>query len=54
MNEYLRRTLTLDAWVWFFAFFRIEFVLGFLVTSIPLLYYMVKHISETESDTDSP
>jgi len=54
MNEYLRTNLTLDAWVWFFAFFRIELILGFLVTSIPLIYYMVQHIPRTDGDSDSP
>jgi intracellular septation protein A len=54
INEYLRMNVALDTWVWFFAFFRIELILGFLVSSIPLLYYMVQHVWRTDDDSDSP
>jgi hypothetical protein len=54
MNEYLRGTLTLDAWVWFFAFFRIELVFGFLVASIPLICHMARHLRRSDGDTESP
>ena len=54
INEYLRANVTLDAWIWFFAFFRIELILGFLVSSIPFLYYMVRHIPRTDGDSESP
>lgn len=54
LNEYLRTNLPLDQWVWFFAFFRIELVLGVTVTSIPLLLYMIHQIPRTDGDTPSP
>jgi intracellular septation protein A len=54
LNEYLRTNITLDAWIWFFAFFRVELVLGFLTTSIPLIFYMVRRDLTTERDSESP
>ncbi len=53
INEYLRMNVTLDAWVWFFAFFRTELILGFLVSSIPFFYYMVQHVWRTDGYGES-
>ena len=51
-NEYLRSNLTLDDWMWFFAFFRIELIFGFLVTSVPLLFYTVQRSPRTDNDVE--
>ena len=53
MNEYLRATLTLDAWMWFFAFARIELILGFLASSIPFLVYQSKTAGEVDAEVDT-
>ena len=39
-NEYLRTHFTIDTWVWFFAYFRIELLVGLggSVVSASLLY----------------
>ncbi len=50
MNEYLRATLTLDAWMWFFAFARIELFLGFVTSAIPFLVYQTKTIGMDKDD----
>ncbi len=50
LNEYLRAALTLDAWMWFFAFARIELFLGFVASSIPLLVYKSKRIGKDVDD----
>ncbi len=56
MNECLRTSLTLDVWVWFFAFVRIELVFGILVSSMPLVFYtyIEQHDPAIDNDTDSP
>lgn len=54
MNEYLRAQITLDAWIWYFAFVRIELALGFMVTAIPFMIYSVrKEEAETDNDSES-
>ncbi len=41
VNEYLRAHISLDAWVWVFAFVRIELLLGFLLTSTPFMFHQI-------------
>ena len=53
-NEYLRTHVTLDAWMWFFAFGRIEFAFGLLFASIPYLYYSVRQQLRSDGDTEIP
>lgn len=36
VNEYLRANASLDYWVWYFAYFRLELLLGLVVTTLPI------------------
>lgn len=45
-NEYIRASLSLDIWVWFFAFLPIELAFAFLVTFIPLPLFMLDEIEK--------
>ena len=48
LNEYLRANVSLDAWVWYFAFFRIELVFGFLAALVPFFTYSVRRLMREE------
>jgi intracellular septation protein A len=48
VNEYLRASVSLTAWVWFFAFVRIELVFGFLTALIPFLSHQWRYLMKTE------
>ena len=52
LNEYLRATASLDTWIWYFAFFRIELVFGFLASAIPFISYQVAHGLKEEEVRD--
>ena len=52
-NEFLRANVTLDVWVWFFAFVRIELLLGFLTSSMPFFLYQVRQDLEKDGDSES-
>lgn len=54
MNEYLRANVALDTWVWFFAFLRIELMLGFSVTLIPVVFYMARNTPREDDESDTP
>lgn len=51
--EYLRATVTLDVWVWFFAFLRLELMLGMMTAMFPVITYMERHDTDTEAGTDA-
>lgn len=41
VNEYLRANASLDYWVWYFAYFRLELLLGFVVTIMPIAAWVL-------------
>lgn len=51
-NEYLRTTITLDSWIWCFAFVRIEFLFGFVATVIPAAIYRFRNELANEDGSD--
>jgi len=51
-NEVLRVNVTLDTWVWFFAFVRIELLFGFLTGALPFIFYQVTRDRAEEEDWD--
>jgi intracellular septation protein A len=52
LNEYLRTNITLDAWIWFFAFVRIELFLGFSTAMIPFSIYMARNIQSPVGESE--
>lgn len=43
INEYLRTNVSLDHWVWYFAYFRLELLLGFAATAAPVSAWVLSH-----------
>ena len=39
LNEVLRAALTLDSWMWVFAFARIELIFAVLIALVPMVTY---------------
>ena len=39
--DYLRTCCSLDSWMWFFAFARLELLLGLLTAAMPMIFYQV-------------
>lgn len=52
LNEYLRTTISLDSWIWYFAFVRIELLFGFLATTIPGLFYLMRLEFKNDDESD--
>ncbi len=50
MSEYLRAVLSLDDWIWYFAFVRIELVFGILITAIPSGIYFMRDKRSNDND----
>ena len=52
LNEYLRGNFCLDTWVWFFAFFRMELVLGMVAILLPLIFGLLCLSAWIDDDSD--
>jgi intracellular septation protein A len=50
MSEYLRTVLSLDEWIWYFAFVRIELIFGLLITLIPSAIYFSRDQLSNDND----
>jgi len=49
-NEWVRSTKSFDDWVWFYGFFRIEFIIAMSVFAIPAAFIFVKMQQKSEEE----
>lgn len=52
-NEWARRVLNFDQWIWFFGLLRIELTLAALIIVLPILFVFLKIQNNTERDLES-
>ena len=50
-NEYIRSEYSLDFWIWYFAYFRLELIFGMLALSLPGMIVSVSHQMKKEANT---